>query len=61
MKIIPIIGIITGLILGAYGGDALWKGDFVTSNLPIDLVLITAFGVFLFLFSLSSLRTSLIR
>jgi len=57
MNIISIIGIIAGLILSVYGTDELLKVNWVTSDLPINSVLIVAFGVFLFLFSLSTTRT----
>jgi len=58
MKIVPIIGLIVGLIFGLYGGNSLLKANFPPSDLPVELVLIVAFGVFIFLFSLSSMRTS---
>lgn len=57
MKIIPLIGIIVGLILSGYGADELLKVNWTTSDLPVNSVLIVAFGVFLFLFSLSTTRT----
>ena len=51
-----IIGIIAGLIFIGYGADELLKGNWATSDLPLNLILSVAFGVFLFLFSLSSMR-----
>ena len=57
MKTVSIIGIIVGLILAFYGGNIILEGNWQPSDLPVEFILIVAFGVFLFLFSLSSMRS----
>jgi len=55
-NVISIIGILIGLVTSIFGASSLTKINWSSVELPVELILITAFGLFLALFSFSFVR-----